>query len=178
MAATNEKNLPTAELDKSTSHSNSNTDGKDGMYAWVICGVAFIGHTLSAGFSYTMGTYYVIFKEVFNHSAGVTSWVSSLNLGVAFLIGKYRNTVKFNIQFVLCNNDVKKSPHFSPLSHLVWLGGHFISMFTMKNKHFGEENILQGPPSTWVNHTVYEMLLDYARRYYVTTNRPGFVDSF
>ena len=99
MAATNEKNLPTAELDKSTSHSNSNTDGKDGMYAWVICGVAFIGHTLSAGFSYTMGTYYVVFKEVFNHSAGVTSWVSSLNLGVAFLIGKYRNTVIFNNQF-------------------------------------------------------------------------------
>ena len=87
MTAVDEKNFSTEELDKNSSISNTNTNGKDGMYAWVICGVAFIGHTLSAGFSYTMGTYYVIFKEVFNHSAGVTSWVSSLNLGVAFLIG-------------------------------------------------------------------------------------------
>ena len=57
----------------------------DSGWSWVVCCAAFITHTLTIGFSYGIGVYYVEFLTVFKESKGTTAWISSLNYG--FLCG-------------------------------------------------------------------------------------------
>ena len=60
----------------------------DSTWSWIICCVAFFGHMLTIGFSYTVSVYYVEFLSVFNKSKGDTAWVSALNYGALCVIGK------------------------------------------------------------------------------------------
>ena len=68
----------------------------DGGWSWIVCAAAFITHTLTVGFSYAIGVYYVEFLTVFNESKGTTAWISSLNYGCLCGIGElvtYRSTL-------------------------------------------------------------------------------------
>ncbi len=59
----------------------------DSTYSWIVCAAAFTAQMIVVGFSYTIGVYYTVFKDIFGHSALVTSWIASLNFGTATLIG-------------------------------------------------------------------------------------------
>ena len=97
-----QKEMPTSEVKMPESESISKTQSSpgeshndsakthyDSAYSWIVCAAIFIGHMLTVGFSFAIGVYYVVFRDVFGHSAGVTSWISSLNLGTATFIGEY-----------------------------------------------------------------------------------------
>ena len=60
----------------------------DSGWSWIVCAAAFITHTLTIGFSYAIGVYYVEFLTVFNESKGTTAWISSLNYGFLCGIGE------------------------------------------------------------------------------------------
>ena len=60
----------------------------DSGWSWIVCAAAFITHTLTIGFSYAIGVYYVEFLSVFNESKGTTAWISSLNYGFLCGIGE------------------------------------------------------------------------------------------
>ena len=60
----------------------------DSGWSWVICAVAFVSHTLTGGFSFATGVYYVEFLNVFNESKGKTALISSINLSAQLGIGK------------------------------------------------------------------------------------------
>ena len=55
--------------------------------------VTFIAHFLTCGVSYSFGVYYVTFRDVFNESNSVTSWIASLNTGTLCAIGMYRPNI-------------------------------------------------------------------------------------
>ena len=55
---------------------------RDSGWSWVVCAVAFTTQTLTNGFCFAIGIYYVEFLHVFNESKGMTAWISALNVGV------------------------------------------------------------------------------------------------
>ncbi len=61
---------------------------KDSGYSWLVCAAAFTSTFLTVGFSHAIGIYFVAFLEVFEETAGVTSWISSLNFGITCMTGK------------------------------------------------------------------------------------------
>ncbi len=81
------KGSPVMQSRKDVSEDNLTTH-YDTAYSWIVCAAAFTAQMIVVGFSYTIGVYYTVFKDVFGHSAGVTSWIASLNFGTATLIGK------------------------------------------------------------------------------------------
>ena len=98
MAHEHNKNMSQTESHKNEDQTTSSPQSQspssshyDSGYAWVVCAAIFVAHGLTLGFSYTIGVYYVVFRDVFGHSAGVTAWVSSLNFGTATFIGKYQD---------------------------------------------------------------------------------------
>ncbi len=62
---------------------------KDTPYSWVVCLAAFTSSFMTVGFSHAIGIYFVVFRDIFEETAGVTSWVSSLNYGVLCMSGKF-----------------------------------------------------------------------------------------
>ncbi len=60
---------------------------KDTTYSWVVCFAAFTSTFMTVGFSHAIGIYFVVFRNIFEQTAGVTSWVSSLNYGVLCMSG-------------------------------------------------------------------------------------------
>ncbi len=61
--------------------------GKDSKYSWFICITWFLCRFMTTGFTYTLGSYYVEFLDVFEENSATTSWVSSLNYGTLSLTG-------------------------------------------------------------------------------------------
>ena len=59
----------------------------DTKYSWLVCGVAFLGNFMTLGFSYGIGIYFAEFRDIFEESAGTTSWVSSFNYGILCMTG-------------------------------------------------------------------------------------------
>ena len=76
----------------------------DSRWSWIICCVAFIGHMLTIGFSYTVSVYYVEFLSVFNKNKGDTAWVSALNYGALCVIGKLLSIIIPNANAKLYGN--------------------------------------------------------------------------
>ena len=60
---------------------------KDSSYSWIVCFAAFLSTFMTTGFSYTIGIYFVVFRDVFKQSSSAASWVSSLNYGTICLTG-------------------------------------------------------------------------------------------
>ena len=63
----------------------------DSGRSWLVCFVSFSVHTLVAGFSYSVGVYYVEFLSVFNESKGVTAMISALNMGFLCCTGRMKH---------------------------------------------------------------------------------------
>ena len=61
---------------------------KDSRHSWIVCIACSVTYSLTVGFIYSIGVYYVTFLEVFEQSAGVTAWISSLNMGMLCLVGR------------------------------------------------------------------------------------------
>ena len=64
----------------------------DSGWAWIICAVSFSVHMLIAGFSYSIGVYYVEFLDVFNETKGTTAMISALNMSFLCGMGKQHHT--------------------------------------------------------------------------------------
>lgn len=60
---------------------------KDRGWCWVVLLSSFLLHTIAIGVGLSSGLFIVEFMEVFNTGQGETSWIASLQLGVAYLIG-------------------------------------------------------------------------------------------
>ncbi len=63
-----------------------NVHVKDTKHSWVVCGAIFICHMMSFGFAFTIGVYYIKFRDAFGCSAGVTSLVASFLYGMSQVI--------------------------------------------------------------------------------------------
>ncbi len=50
----------------------------DKGYAWIICAATSINNFLTLSLPFSIGIYYVTFKEIYQQSSGTTSWLSSL----------------------------------------------------------------------------------------------------
>ncbi len=61
---------------------------KDKGSAWeLLAAITFI-YAVSGGFLMSIGVYFAVFLEEFRETAATTAWLSSLNYGSCFLIGK------------------------------------------------------------------------------------------
>ena len=66
---------------------------KDSKYSWLVCLVSFISSFMTVGYTYAIGIYFVLFRDVFETSAGTTAWVSALNYGTLSFTGNSCITV-------------------------------------------------------------------------------------
>ncbi len=61
---------------------------KDTSSEWgLLAAITFI-YAVSGGFLLSIGVYFAIFLEEFQEPAATTAWLSSLNYGSCYLIGK------------------------------------------------------------------------------------------
>ena len=60
----------------------------DHGFAYVILLASFIGHIIIVGICFSLGLFYVEFREVFWESKGSVALVSSLNAAFLFLTGE------------------------------------------------------------------------------------------
>lgn len=60
---------------------------KDRGWSWVVLLASFLLHTIAIGVGLSSGLFIVEFMEVFDTGQGETSWIASLQLGMAYLIG-------------------------------------------------------------------------------------------
>ncbi len=67
---------------------SADVSGKDTKHSWIVCAAVFICNMMSFGFAFTIGVYYIKFRDTFECSAGVTSLVASLLYGMAMVISK------------------------------------------------------------------------------------------
>ena len=60
---------------------------QDRGYAWVVCAASFFSHVAQCGVLYSMGMFYIVFRENMQGGSSAISLVSSINAGTAFFTG-------------------------------------------------------------------------------------------
>ena len=101
---------------------------KDSGYSWLVCTAAFTSTFLTVGFSHAIGIYFVAFLEVFEETAGVTSWISSLNFGITCMAGRERFLLIYYSIISYQSEDMQASP--SGFGFGGWGGGVRVAQFS------------------------------------------------
>jgi len=60
---------------------------KDTGWSWAVLAASFLLQTISIGVCLSSGLFLVEFREEFNAGRSETAWISSLEIGVAYLLG-------------------------------------------------------------------------------------------
>ena len=66
---------------------------QDGGYAWVICTASFLTQVAFGGLVNSMGIFYIMFQNGLDVGDTAASLVTSINLGISCLIGKYNFSI-------------------------------------------------------------------------------------
>ena len=108
----------------------------DTGWSWVVCGAAFVTHTLTIGFSYGIGVYYVEFLTVFKESKGTTAWISSLNYGFLCGLGEL---VCVTIRYFHCYPALLPQTSFKTCTLGLW--SLTIIVFGIRSKNISQHSI-------------------------------------
>ena len=61
---------------------------QDSLYSWVVCACTGIVLVIHCGVLYSMGVFYIMFREQIDGDKSAMALAPALNMGMYFLIGK------------------------------------------------------------------------------------------